>query len=168
MRTIISMAFLTILYLGLSYLLGVTKVMFILSATFFIMATLFSYNKQYYDKYFMFINPKQHKIIYEKHERFRKKHRLTSIISFYILSIIMFINGTIGIESNLPNEYLLTIRDFIIVAGIMLIIGIIVYFTDSYILKKSKYNKEYIIWSILLSLVIVGIVFVAIEWFVFI
>ncbi|KPU26972.1 hypothetical protein TR13x_07540 [Caloranaerobacter sp. TR13] len=165
MREIIFMLFIVILCLILSYLLGLSMVMLVLSAVLFIMAVLFSYNKQYYSKYIMLITPKRSKIMSEKDEVFKEKYRKANIVSFYILAILMFINGIIRVNDKLSYKSLLTTKDFTIIGGIALSIGIIIYFVDYYFLKKSRDHEEYMIKSVILGLLIVVILFIIMTLF---
>ncbi|SHH20520.1 hypothetical protein SAMN02745135_00048 [Caloranaerobacter azorensis DSM 13643] len=160
MREIIFMIFIVILYLILSYLLGLSTTMFILSAILFIMAVLFSYDEQYYSKYIMFITPKRSKITSEKDEVFKKKDRKVSIVSFYIISILLFINGIIKINDKSSYKSLLSTKDFITITGIAFVIGLVSYLIDNYFLKKSKEHEEYLIKSVMLGLFIVVILFI--------
>lgn len=154
------MIFIVILYLILSYLLGLSTTMFILSAILFIMAVLFSYDEQYYSKYIMFITPKRSKITSEKDEVFKKKDRKVSIVSFYIISILLFINGIIKINDKSSYKSLLSTKDFITITGIAFVIGLVSYLIDNYFLKKSKEHEEYLIKSVMLGLFIVVILFI--------
>ncbi|WP_427339838.1 hypothetical protein [Caloranaerobacter sp. DY30410] len=164
MREVIFMIFIVILYLILSYLLGLSTAMLILSAVLFIMAVLFSYNEQYYNKYIMFTTPKRSKITNEKDEVFKEKDRKANIVSFYILSILLFVNGIIRVNDK-SSRSLLTTKDFIIIAGIALSIGIVIYFVDNYFLKKSREHEEYMIKSVILGLLIVVILFITMTLF---
>lgn len=154
MRTVIIMIFLLALFLGLYTTLGIGITMFIISGMYFIMATLFTIKKEYYHKYLSFVNPKYKNISDEKGEKFKKKNRITNIISDYILSVVMFFNGMINVKYNSNFKPSFSVSYYFKFGSLVLVIGIIIYFVNNFLLKKSKNHSDYVIWSILLGIVL--------------
>ena len=151
MRSIIFILLLLSLYFGISIFIGIKWALLVFSLLMITLATVFIRKKASYVKYIEFVNPKYAHLYNNKSDDFRRKHRVTDIIGFYIISAIMLI-----ISVSIQN-FTLPIQDNIL---IYLIIGtmlstILLWCFSLLILKKSKKNSSFWFYFIALILTVI-------------
>ncbi len=128
----------------------------ILAIMFFALAILFTFKAEYYDKYLVLVNPKLYNAYKEKGRDFIRKKRITTIISYYILSGLTGFNGFIQIR--LMNEtdirLLFSFSEFLPL-GLVVLGGVfITNYICVYIAKKSKTAGEDLMWNIIVGIVL--------------
>lgn len=156
MRIILFMIALLLLYTLFYNVLGPSITFLIMSGAFLIMGALFSFKKEFFDKYIKFASPKFYDNFNSKDEKFKERNRKTNIVCLYLLSVSAFMNSRFC--SAISPEFT-TKFDFknILITSIF---AFIIYFLSSYIFKKSKSNAQYVIFSVLLGIIaaiIIGI-----------
>jgi hypothetical protein len=147
-------ASLSLLFIGFGTI-GIAKVFSIMAVLFLIMAIVFTINNEYYDAFTKFVNPRMYSLIEGKSDEFVRRNRKWSIIGFYALAALSFINGLITSRNTALKFSITPLLGFGILAWI--VIGILI---SQYLLKKAQTAAQYWQWSI-----IAGFIF-AIAYFI--
>ncbi|WP_454052028.1 hypothetical protein [Clostridium sp. Marseille-Q7071] len=149
MRIVLFMIVLLLLYTLFYNVLGPSITFLIMSVIFLIMGILFSFKKEFYDKYIKFVSPKFYDNFNLKDKKFKERNRKTNIACLYLLSIATLMNSRLcsAISPEFTTNF--DFRNILITA----IFAFIIYFLSSYIFKKSKNNAQYVIFSVLLGII---------------
>lgn len=156
MRTIIFIILFLNLYFGICIFAGMKAALAVLSILMLTLATVFLVKKNSYVKYIEFVNPKYSFLYNAKGDDFKKKHRITDISAFYILSAIMlFLTASIP-NVTLPFQGSMII--FLIISTV--VISICLWCFSLLILKQSKKNSSF--WFYFIAMILVAILILAI------
>ncbi|WP_346939759.1 hypothetical protein [uncultured Clostridium sp.] len=128
----------------------------ILAIMFFALSILFTFKIEYYDKYLVLMNPKLYNAYKEKGSDFIRKKRITTIISYYILSVLTGFNAFIQIRlmNEVDTKLLFSFNEFL-PFGLMVLGGVfITNYICVFIAKKSKTANEDLMWNIIVGIVL--------------
>ncbi|MCK5764075.1 MAG: hypothetical protein KAH05_08145 [Clostridiales bacterium] len=154
MRFLIIGTIFTIAMLGSMYSLGFDIAMKILAGMYFLLATGFILKKDFHGKYWRFMNPKYQMLLEEKGETFGRKDRKSTIISYYLMSIVMFLNSRMIRFTITETREMLKLSTMVKMGGLFLAISIIIAVVGNNFLKESKTYNEYYAKMIIIGLVL--------------
>lgn len=162
MRSIIFILLLLSLYFGICILVGVKLALVVFALLMLILATVFIIKRDSYVKYIEFVNPKYALLYNSKDDNFRRKHRITDIIGFYIITAIMLFISVCMPSTPLPIQGSSII--YLIMASVLF--TILLWYFSLLILKKSKKNSSF--WFYFIALILFAILVLAtIQIFIF-
>jgi hypothetical protein len=148
--------------------IGIAPTFFIDALLFLIMAILFTIKNRCFDTYTKFINPKMYKMCEEKGEEFVRKNRKWSILGFYGIAVVMFLNGFIFLlPSNITGHavFKFNIEIFIGTGIIAFFMAAAAFLISKYILKRTQTVEEYWLYSLIVGLIGGAIFAIAIAVF---
>ncbi len=153
----VSIFILLLLIISLLYsTVGPGITILILAIMFFTLAILFTFKTEYYDNYLVLVNPKLYDAYKEKGSDFIRKKRITTIISYYILSGLTGLNGFIQMRlmNEMDTKLLFSFSEFLPFALVVLVVVFITNYICIYIAKKSKTAGEDLMWNIIVGIVL--------------
>ena len=155
MRTIIFILLLLGLYFGVSVFVGIKWALVVFSILLITLATAFIIKKDFYIKYVEFVNPKYALLYSSKDTDFRRKHRITDIVVFYIISAIMLF-----ISTSIPNiMFPIEGSNLIYLIAGTVFFTILLWTFSLFILKKSNKNSSF--WFYFVALIMFVILVLA-------
>ncbi len=154
MRFFIIMITVMLAMLGSMYSFGIDISMTIVAGMYFLLATCFILKKDFHDKYWRFMNPKYQMLLKEKGETFGSKDRKSTIINYYLMSIVMFLNSKMIRYSIIETREMLKLSTMVKIGGLFLAISIIIAVVGNNFLKESKTYNEYYAKMIIIGLVL--------------
>lgn len=162
LKTISIMVLILLIWFLLNNFLGNGITTLIFTIIFLVQAIVFTIKSEYYDRFLKFMNPGQYNVYIEKGDDFIRKKRKMNIVSYYILAVIMGFNAfmQIRLANKMDTRNLLDAKEFILFAGVIIIIILIINYISMYTMKKSKTATEDLAWNIIIG-VILCIIFIA-------
>lgn len=135
--------------------IGPAITMLIFAIVFLAQAILFSIKSEYYDKFLRFTNPELYRVYSEKGSDFIRKKRTMNIISYYIISAVMGLNAftQLRLMTKTDTRLLFSLRDFLPMAIVILVIGFLMNYTSILTMKKSETANEDLAWNIIIGIV---------------
>lgn len=156
MRTVIFILLILSLYFGVCIFIGVKWALMAMATLLITLATVFVINKDFFDKYIKFVNPKYAILYKDKDDRFRKRLKITDIIIFYLLAAFMlFISVSIP-NIVLPIQY--GNLKYLFIGSAFF--SILLWGFSLFILKKSKNNSNF--WFYFTALILFIVLILAI------
>ncbi|KEZ87255.1 hypothetical protein IO99_06675 [Clostridium sulfidigenes] len=165
----VSIFILLLLIISLLYsTIGPGITILILAIMFFTLAILFTFKTEYYDKYLVLVNPKLYDAYEEKGSDFIRKKRITTIISYYILSGLTGFNGFMQIRlmNEMGTKLLFSFNEFLPFALVVLVVVFITNYICIYIAKKSKTAGEDLMWNIIVGIVLAIALMIFITFYI--
>lgn len=158
MKTVIFILLILGLYFGICVTVGVKWALAAMAIFMIVLATTFIMKKGFYIKYIQFVNPRYALLYNSKDEDFKRKHKNTDIIIFYIISALMLFMSAImkNLKLSVDNGYLL----YLLIGTALF--SILLWAISLIILKKSTRNSSFwfcFLAVILLSLLIFAFIF---------
>lgn len=153
----VSIFILLLLIISLLYCtIGPGITLLILAIMLFALAILFTFKAEYYDKYLVLVNPKLYNAYKEKGRDFIRKKRITTIIGYYILTVLTGFNGFMQIRlmNEMGTKLLFSFNEFLPFALVVLVVVFITNYICIYIAKKSKTAGEDLMWNIIVGIVL--------------
>lgn len=155
MKTVIFILLILSLYFGICLFIGVKCALIAVAILLIVLATVFIINKNFFEKYIKFVNPKYAILYNEKDDKFRKRLKITDIVIFYLLSTFMLFMAL-----NIPNITLpLNQRNMIALIIGAAFFSILIWYLGLFILKKSKTNSSF--WFYFTALILFVVLILA-------
>ncbi|WP_346962147.1 hypothetical protein [Clostridium sp.] len=141
----------------------------ILAIMFFALSILFTFKIEYYDKFLLLMNPRLYNAYKEKGSDFIRKKRITTIISYYIMSALTGFNAFIQIRvmNEMDTKLLFTFSEFLPFALAVLGIVFIINYICVFIAKKSKTANEDLMWNIIAGIVLAIVLIIFTMFYIF-
>lgn len=147
-----------LLYFCLFNTVGSGIAILALAIGFLVQAVLFTIKPEYQDKWLKLMNPSLYNAYSKKGYDYIKKRNKINVIMYYILSIVMVLNGTMQLKNNRTQSMdRVNIREYFIFAIFIITMVILSNYICKFIIKKSKTANEELGWSILFGVVIAAI-----------
>lgn len=158
MRSIIIILMWLGIYFGICVFAGMGWALLTFALLMITLSTVFVVKKDSYVSYIQFVNPRYAALYNSKDDEFRRKHRITDIIAFYIISSIMLFLTVI-----MPNVTLTVDGGYLIyLITAVVLITILLWRFSLIILKKSKKNSSF--WFYFTALIMFALlVFTAVS-----
>lgn len=147
------------IYFGLCAFVSVKWALLGFSLLMITLATIFVIKKDFYVKYVTFTNPKYISIYNAKDDDFKRKHRISDITGFYIVSAIMLILSVVMPDVTLPIQEQSIL--YLVIATI--IISMLLWYTSLIIIRKTKKNASF--WFYFITSILTGILVLALLQF---
>jgi hypothetical protein len=148
LRTIIFILLILSVYFGVCVFVGLQWALTAMSLFLIILATIFVFKRDSYIQYIQLVNPKYAALYNGKDDKFRKSHRITDIIIFYLLSSFLLF-----MSINIPNTKLTVSHTTLVYLLLVAVIfSIFLWLFSLFILKKSKNNSSF--WFYFIGLVL--------------
>ena len=157
------MAILLLIYFLMYNSVGIGITTLILAIIFLIQAILLSIKTENYDKFLSFMNPGLYSAYSEEGIEFIRKNRRENIITYYLLSAVIGINALMQIRvmTLLDTKPLLSLREFLPVALVILVVVFLINYISILTIKKSKTvneNLAYNIIRIVFAIIVIGFI----------
>lgn len=165
----VSIFILLLLIISLLYCtIGPGITILILAIMLFALAILFTFKVEYYDKYLVLVNSKLYNVYKEKGRDFIRKKRITTIIGYYILTVLTGFNGFMQIRlmNEMGTKSLFSFNKFLPFALVALVVVFITNYICIYIAKKSKTASEDLMWNIIVGIILAIALMIFITFYI--
>ncbi len=148
------------LFVGMYF--SVQAALYLFAGLFFLLPTVMLFKEDVYEKYWSLVNPWMQKNLEQKDETFRRKNKRMNILSWYLLAILFFFQGSMAradekLFAGMSPETLLQVMVGLLV--LLLVAGV----ANHLIIKKSRTNGDVIFWSILVGVGLFGMMAIMVS-----